>query len=260
MREVGHLERLRSAELQAAVVSLRGRKRVLDLGSGSGWQAAELQRGGFRVTAVDVARSAVPYYPVLPYDGSRLPFRDGAFDAVFSSNVLEHVACLDDVFREVRRVLTDGGIAIHVLPTPTWRIVTSLTHYPYVVRSLWRHALRTRDQSTEPKTGWNAEASSRPGLLRLLRRAITPGSHGEFPTAMHEVVAYQRTAWTRRFEAAGFSVKSSAPAGIFYTGSRLLPGLSIGTRRRAARIMGSACRVYVMDVAAPPTGVPDEEL
>jgi SAM-dependent methyltransferase len=62
-----------------------------------------------------------------------LPFRDGAFDAVFASHVLEHIR--DDVaaLREVRRVLRPGGVAL--LPVP----VTGSCTVEYPIPNRFEH-------------------------------------------------------------------------------------------------------------------------
>jgi len=49
-------------------------------------------------------------------DGQRLPFCAGAFDAVFSINVLEHVPEPAAVLRESARVLRPGGLFLAVTP------------------------------------------------------------------------------------------------------------------------------------------------
>ena len=45
-----------------------------------------------------------------------LPFRDGAFDRVYCSEVLEHVLDPESVIREMHRVLAPGGIAVISVP------------------------------------------------------------------------------------------------------------------------------------------------
>lgn len=52
----------------------------------------------------------------------RLPYPDGAFDFVFSQEVMEHVPCHETALRELRRVLATGGIAIHTFPA-RWRLI-----------------------------------------------------------------------------------------------------------------------------------------
>ena len=50
------------------------------------------------------------------YDGKRIPFESGFFDAIFSSEVFEHVFNLDDILTEVNRVLKSGGTMLITLP------------------------------------------------------------------------------------------------------------------------------------------------
>ena len=47
------------------------------------------------------------------YDGKHIPFADGTFDAVFSSEVFEHVFNLEEVLKELNRVMkTDASILV----------------------------------------------------------------------------------------------------------------------------------------------------
>ena len=46
----------------------------------------------------------------------QLPFRDGSFDVIYCSHVLEHVASDRAAMRELRRVLAPGGWAILQVP------------------------------------------------------------------------------------------------------------------------------------------------
>ena len=46
----------------------------------------------------------------------RLPFDDGQFDIVMSSEVLEHVMNYPDFIAENRRVLSAKGLAMHIFP------------------------------------------------------------------------------------------------------------------------------------------------
>ncbi len=99
-------------------------QRVLDLGSGEGWFAAELVRAGARVLAADVAeeplrraRARVPGLETALLDGEAgWPLPDAAFDAVWAGEVIEHVADTAAWLSEVRRVLRSGGLLL--LSTP----------------------------------------------------------------------------------------------------------------------------------------------
>lgn len=95
-------------------------KRVLDLGCGGGFMAEALARRGAEVTGIDPADKAIGAARKhaaeeglqIRYEtgvGEDLPFDAGAFDAVVSVDVLEHVRDLDRVMAEVARVLTPSG-------------------------------------------------------------------------------------------------------------------------------------------------------
>ena len=101
-------------------------RRVLELGCGTGNDAARLARAGFEVTAVDLSTEAIGLArrrygrlaTFLVADITRdLPFRDGAFDAVMA-NVSVHMFPWDttkELFDDVRRILRpDGLFLFHV--------------------------------------------------------------------------------------------------------------------------------------------------
>ena len=108
-----------------ALANVARGERVLDLGCGTGDFAADLARAGAHVIAADVARAALDRagrrHPELELrlvgsDGP-LPFEDGAFDAVWSSEVIEHVADTARWLSEVRRVLAPRGRVLLTTPS-----------------------------------------------------------------------------------------------------------------------------------------------
>jgi SAM-dependent methyltransferase len=50
------------------------------------------------------------------YDGKVFPFNDGEFDAVLTSEALEHVFNPDEFLSEINRVLRDGGVLLLTVP------------------------------------------------------------------------------------------------------------------------------------------------
>lgn len=220
--------------------------RVLEIGAGTGYQAARLQQLGYQVTAVELPSSAYAgsrVFGVMDYDGELLPFADGSFDVVFSSNVLEHVPGLDGMLGEIRRVLATGGIALHVLPTPAWRAWSTVMHLPWLLTRAVRR-LGSRAAGNVP-----SGASAVGG--RRAWHDLLPSRHGERGNAMTEMLYFSRRWWLGRFATAGFAVASDRPAGVFYTGCMVLGGAwGIDGRVRWSRWLGSACRIYL----TTPTG------
>lgn len=252
-----HLERVRRAEVDAVRRWLRPGLVVLELGGADGFQASVLAAWGCRVVSVDLPdrpRAGPARYPVLDYDGAHLPFPPAVFDAVFSSNVLEHVTELPALLAESRRVLRPGGLAVHILPSPAWRVWTSLAHYAYLVKYVLGGA-RTVPGAVVPDA---ATLVRRRGAAYLVRRALLAGPHGAYPSALAELYYFSAWRWRRVFERAGFTVERVEPTGLFYTGYGLAPGLSLAARRRLARGLGAACHVFVLRApdAGPGEGAP----
>lgn len=50
------------------------------------------------------------------YDGKHIPFENEYFDAVFSSEVFEHIFNLDEILKELNRVTKQGGLMLITCP------------------------------------------------------------------------------------------------------------------------------------------------
>lgn len=87
---------------------------VLDVGGGPGYFADAFTQAGASYYSVDVDSDLADETGRrrrVVGSGMDLPFRTDAFDVVYSSNVLEHVARPWAVAEEMLRVLKPGGIA-----------------------------------------------------------------------------------------------------------------------------------------------------
>ncbi len=212
-QSLAHVEELRQYELEISLKLLPPSGRLLEIGAGVGWQARSLVSRGYDVSAIDVVDSFHKndrIFPVLDYDGARIPFDDASFDIVFSSNVLEHFAHVREFQHEILRVLRPGGLCLHVLPSASWRFWTTLT---YPIR--W-HAL-------PPPHGARARG------------------------AMVETFYFSRWWWKRLFLQAGWDVVACRTNGLFYTGASLMDSRwSLGLRHRLSRFLGSACNIFLL--------------
>lgn len=96
--------------------------RLLEVGCGMGTDLLQFARGGARCTGIDltprsveITRHRFKLYGAdadfMISDGERLPFRDEAFDVVYSNGVLHHTPDTEGAIRELHRVLRPGGVA-----------------------------------------------------------------------------------------------------------------------------------------------------
>lgn len=103
---------VRLRAVRESLEPLAGR-RVLDLGCGKGRFARPLAEAGAVVYGIDLSHAMLADAAgVGRVRGSarRLPFAAETFDAVIAVEVFEHLAAIDDVLAEARRVLRPGGI------------------------------------------------------------------------------------------------------------------------------------------------------
>ena len=94
-------------------------ERVLDIGCGSSRIVQNLPRGvGMDLAIRKLRWLRAPGRMLLQADMNHLPFKDGAFDAVVCSEVIEHIPRQDVRLSEQVRTLAPGGILI--LGTPDY--------------------------------------------------------------------------------------------------------------------------------------------
>lgn len=127
---------------------------VLDVGCGTGRHALRLAVGGARVQAVDFSEEMLARARTKPgaeavtfqaHDLARpLPFADGSIDRIVCGLVLDHVADLALVFREMARVCRSNGA-----------VVVSMMHPALMLRGV-------QARFTDPHTGRETRPASCP--------------------------------------------------------------------------------------------------
>lgn len=171
------------------------RRRILDVGTGTGRAALLLARGGAQVTAIDAsaemlavarARAAAERIAVTfdAGDAHALPFADRAFDAVVSLRVLMHArrwrACLGELCRVA------GELVVFDYPS-AWSAAA--------LQALGRRAVHGLGGRTEPYRVLSGGVVARELGRRGFRvRAV----HRQFvlPVALHKAIGSRRATET----------------------------------------------------------------
>jgi ubiquinone/menaquinone biosynthesis C-methylase UbiE len=112
-------------------------RRVLDIGCGTGQLAARIRRTlptvdvvGCDFSAGMLQRAAARSQTIdwVRGDAGRLPFRDGAFDAVVSTEAFHWFPDQDAALAELFRVLAPGGRLLLALVNPPTALVSEVMH------------------------------------------------------------------------------------------------------------------------------------
>jgi SAM-dependent methyltransferase len=249
MFSIEFLHDIREYEIDKITEYLPPGARILELGGGTGYQAKALAARGFKVTSIDVPSSLYSedkIFPVVEYDGRIFPFKDGTFDIVFSSNVLEHIPDLQQIHKETERVLKGSGYCVHVMPTAVWRFWTLFANYIEMMQLWWSLV-----PGLVPRRMTQSElvrvAHSILKVVKIGARYIIPRRHGETGNAIAELWTFSRVYWLRHFQKHNFEVVAAEPIGLFYTGHFVLGRLwPLKNRSRVASFLGSACVIYQM--------------
>jgi len=123
--------------------------RLLDFGCGTGAMTRFFAERGYRVEGLDISPSiieqnreqspGIKFHLVEPERPTQLPA--GAFDAVFCSEVIEHVYDVTTVFEEFSRILRPGGLLIITTPyhARIKNVVTALVAFEKHFDPTWQH-------------------------------------------------------------------------------------------------------------------------
>jgi len=96
----------------------------LDAGCGGGFFTHAIQKAGYEAVGMDISENAIAeaqrIYKDIEFVCNPLdapwPFEDGGFSVVFSTEVIEHVFGICEMFAEMNRVLKQGGVLILTTP------------------------------------------------------------------------------------------------------------------------------------------------
>ena len=135
-----------SKRRMAALVASVHATRVLDVGCGTGEDAADLAPPaiGIERSVVMCNEARVRHAPLelIAADATALPIRGGHVDAVRADRVLQHLPDVPVALREWRRVLQRGGLLITFDPDLTTAAIDGVDEHAVSVVLAWRVTTR----------------------------------------------------------------------------------------------------------------------
>src|SRR3984957_2933185 len=197
---------------------------VLDFGAGSCWTSHFLTQLGCRVIAVDVSEAMLelgrrrykeqqifgeqPAPEFSVFDGRHMDLADESVDRILCFDALHHVANMQEVLSDMRRVLRPGGIAGFSEPGPNH------SKDPQSQHEMRRYMVPERDLVIEDVWRWASES----GFSDLSLAVFAPAPQWVPITAFEDFLAPAR------------SDTASSHAGRSHTG----PTLTARVANRAA--------------------------
>ena len=101
--------------------------KVLDLGCGTGGNSQLIASRGHSVKGIDISEAAISKYQENGFDGlvcdietSSIPQKFGIFDAVYCSEVLEHLLDPLAALKKMNSCLKEDGTLILTVPNSSW--------------------------------------------------------------------------------------------------------------------------------------------
>jgi SAM-dependent methyltransferase len=168
--------------LRQAVRAIRESRLILDYGCGTGGNTPAFAEFG-TVIAIEPEAAAVRLAQgrgaakCCRGSGTTLPFREGTFDVVVASDVLEHIETDERAVAEIARVLKPRGVAIVSVPAHPWLYSEhdkALQHFRRYRRPELRDLLQRNGLRIRRLSYWNLLLFPPICLRRLTRRIHGP--------------------------------------------------------------------------------------
>lgn len=232
--------------------------RILELGAGGGFLATTLAERGFErltlsdltATALAALRTNAPEALLVGADAERLPFADGTFDVVVSSDVIEHLPDVEAHVAEVARVLAPEGR--YYLKTPN-RLTADAY---YRLRGLhdayfWHPSMLSPGElrATFGRHGFDVHLLAQPRLTGA-QVAKLPGPKMLRPLAARLPLGWLPAPLRPHLEAVAMkrdTASERSDAGMRFTGERVVPEMP---ELRVTYLQSLAAYEYAATLAA----------
>ncbi len=223
-----YLHAIRKQEIAIVFSMLNNRRfaKGLELGAGDGYQTTYLTTrcDEFVSSDLNFDRLKQEYrvegasYKKLDADNLAGVFPDRSFDFIFSSNMLEHLGNRESFLRETHRMLTDDGIAVHIVPGRWMKVSYLFLFYPHLCTVILdrligvfkgKKVLRGKHNAFENNINTIAPRKT------WFQKIFLPSIHGNYVSHRSEFVSWGKHKWFDMFTVHNFSVAGYAKGPVF---------------------------------------------
>ncbi|EGP92851.1 class I SAM-dependent methyltransferase [Nitrosarchaeum koreense] len=211
-------------------------KKILEIGGKDGYLARILTDWGFDVISIDINPSST-YFDVKKMNATELEFKPETFDLVFSSHVIAHIKDKNLLFKEINRVLKSDGLAIHIVPSNWWSVITNFWHYVLLPKILYKK-ITSKSNSKE-----NLKNDDKDGLNHKkirLKNLLFLHPLGTERSFIIEIFKFSKKYWAKIFASYGYVVHNESNGPLVYSGYSIFKNHGYKIRKYFAHIFPSS--------------------
>ena len=134
-------------------------------------------------------------FPIIEYNGKKLPFNDNSFDIIISSNVLEHICDLESFSLELKRVCKADGFMLYAMPTHTWCAISFVTHYIKALKMFLHAFFQYKKTDLWPHKLLYRTLKNIRFILGIIKYNYLPKRHGERGNVFTEPFYFHPSWW-----------------------------------------------------------------
>ncbi len=232
------IEFIRNQELSSIRKNLSDAriKKILEIGGKDGYLARILADWGFDVISIDINPSST-YFDVKEMNATKLEFKPETFDLVFSSHVIAHIKDKNLLFKEINRVLKSDGLAIHIVPSNWWSVITNFWHYVLLPKILYKKITSKSKSKDDLENNDEDISNHKKNRLKNLLFFHPLGTEKYF---IVEIFKFSKKNWAKMFISYGYIICNELNGPLVYSGYSIFKNQGYKIRKWFARVFPSS--------------------
>jgi hypothetical protein len=160
--------------------------------------------------------------------------------------MLQEIQNIEDIFKEIKKILKKDGIVIHIVPSSWWSMITNFWHYCFIPKYLiksnkFQQIFKVNSKKLQIKENHNNIKSSKKNLKQLFFHPL--GANTSF---IHEIFYFSNSYWKKVFTKNEFEIINKKNCPYFYSAYSIFRFKFLKLRRFLAEIGLTSCYCYIM--------------